>query len=918
LPADAAELIDRTRECAALDRLLDDVLDGASRVIVLRGDPGVGKSALLGHLSKGTATWAVARAVGVESEMELAYSGLHQLCGPMLDENLEHLPVPQRDAIEKVFGRIAGPPPDRFLVGLATLTLFAAVAERRPLACIVDDAQWLDQASALTIGFVARRLLAERVAIVCAARAGVGDSFLAELPSLTIEGLGDRDARALLMSSLTGPLDAEVRDRIVAESQGNPLALLELPREMTAAELAGGFGIPNAATLSGRLEESFVQRLEGLPPETRSLLLLAAAEPVGDPFVLRRATERLGIDVLAAAADTDGLLTLTPQVRFRHPLVRSAAYGAASPEELQAAHGALAEATDRRSDPDRRAWHLSIAVSGPDEDVALELERSADRAQARGGVAATAAFMQRAAALTSDPTRRAKRALGAAQASMQAGAFDVAAELLSFAEAGQLDPFQRARVDLLRAHIAFATSLGREAPPMLLAAARRLEPFDLELARETYLLAWAAAGFAGGPDDRSVLLEICRAVQELPRPEHPSPLDELLDGLALLMTDGPQAAIAPLERAADAVRAIPIEDVLRWGFLAYAASAAVWDVDGMYSITDRQAQFARTAGALAELPLFLNALCLTITWMGDFAGAASIIAEIHGVAATTGSTVDPSVELRLLALRGVEATASPAISAVIGQAAAGGGLATRYAYWAAAVLHNGLARYEEAMVEAGEATSDTVFPWPAMWALPELVEAASRIGDVERAREALDRFAMTTQPCGTDVAVGIEARCRALLSDGAVAEDLYREAVDRLGRTRVRPDLGRAHLLYGEWLRREGRRIDAREQLRLAYEMFDAIGMEAFAERARRELLGTGMKVHRRGDEARDKLTPQEDQIARLARDRLSNPEIGAMLFLSPRTVEWHLRKVYTKLGISSRKQLREALPETDTPTAIA
>jgi hypothetical protein len=434
LPAEAEELIGRGSECEALDQLIDDVLASTSRVIVLRGEAGVGKSALLRYLSKRVAGWHIASAVGVESEMELAHSGLHQLCAPMLG-HLERLPLPQRDALATVFGRSTGPPPDRFLVELAALTLFTKVAEQRPLVCIVDDMQWLDHASAQIIGFVARRLLAERVALVCAARTGVGDDLLPELPLLSIGGLGDSDARALLVDNLKAPLDAAVRDRIVAESHGNPLALLELPRGMTATELAGGFGLVGAAGLSGRLEQGFLRRLDGLSAETRAVLLVAAAEPVGDPIVLWRATERLGIEASTAATETEGLLSVAPQVRFRHPLVRSAAYRAASAQERQAAHLALAEATDRETDPDRRAWHLAMAAAGPDEDVAIELERSADRAQARGGVAAAAAFLQRAVALTMDPDRRGERALPAAQASLQAGAFDAALGLLATAEA---------------------------------------------------------------------------------------------------------------------------------------------------------------------------------------------------------------------------------------------------------------------------------------------------------------------------------------------------------------------------------------------------------------------------------------------------------------------------------------------------
>jgi DNA-binding CsgD family transcriptional regulator len=901
------KLLGRRAECEALDRLLTDALAGHSRATVLRGEAGVGKSALLGYVSDRVAGWHVARASGVESEMELAYAGLHQLCAPMLDR-LQRLPVPQRDALATVFGLRSRPPPDRFLVGLGTLTLFALIADEQPLVCIIEDAQWLDQASAQILGFVARRLLAERIAIVCAARTGIGDDVLAGLPELPIGGLGDSDARALLLDNVHGPLDAAVNDQIVTDSHGNPLALLELPRTWSATDLAGGFGLPASHPVVTRIEQSYAQRLRRLPSGTRLLVLAAAAEPLGDPAMLHRAAETLGLDMAAADPAVDaGLLEIGGRVEFAHPLVRSAAYRSAAADDRHRVHRALAEATDAQTDPDRRAWHLARATPGPDENVAAELERSAGRAQARGGVAAAAAFLQRATALTVDPTRRAERALAAAQVSLQAGAFDATLGLLATAEAGTLDEFQRARVDLLRAHVAFASGLGSDAPPLLLKAARRLEPFDLELARETHLVAWAAAGFAGSLAARDVLLEICRAVQALPPPPGaPSPLDLLLDGQALLITDGHAAAAPTLQQAAKAVTSIPLEEVLRWGWLAYSASAAAWDVHGMHAIAARQAQLARTAGALAELPLFLNGLCLTTTWMGDFAGAASLIAEAESVAAATGSHFDPSAALRLAALRGREAEASAAIE----QAAAGGhGLAASYAHWAAAVLYNGLARYEEAAPAARHATADTVFPWPSMWALPEFVEAAARAGDAELAREALGRLTKTTQPFDTDVALGLEARCRALLSDDGAADGLYREAIDRLSHTRVRPDLARAHLLYGEWLRRERRRRDARKQLRTAYDMLDAIGMEAFAERARRELLATGEKVRKRNVETREHLTPQEEQIARLARDGLSNPEIGARLFLSPRTVEWHLRKVFAKLGITSRIGLHTVLP---------
>jgi len=903
-----AELLGRRSECEALDRLVADALTGGGQVTVLRGEAGVGKSALLEYLSGRVAGWHVARAAGVESEMELAYAGLHQLCAPMLD-HLGRLPAPQRDALATVFGRHAGAPPDRFLVGLATLTLFAEVAEQQPLVCIVDDAQWLDHASAQILGFVARRLVAERIAVVCAARAGAGDDVLAGLPVLPVPPLGDSDARALLLANVPGPLDARVCDQIVMESHGNPLALLELPRTWNVAGLAGGFGLPSSHPVAGRIEQSYVRRLQLLPSDTRLLVLTAAAEPLGDRVLLDRAAGTLGIDIAAAGPAQDGgLLALGGRVKFAHPLVRSAAYRAATADDRHRVHRALADATLAETDPDRRAWHRARATPGPDEEVAAELERSASRAQARGGVAAAAAFLQRSAELTVDPARRAERTLAAAQASSQAGAFDAALALLATAEASPLDELQSARVDLVRGQLAFASGPASDALPLLLKSARRLEPIDPGLARETYLTAWGAASVAAGQAaGGGVLLEICRAVRALPpRPGAPRPLDLLLDGLALLTIDGHAAATPVLQRAATALAGIPVEDVVRWGWMATAASNAVWDNDGAHAISARQVQLIRDAGALAELPLYLSALGLASAWMGDFAGAASNIAEADSVAAATGSQFAPYTLLRLRALQGREAEAAAAIE----QAAAGGPSAALYAQWAAAVLYNGLARYEEAARSARQATSNTFEYWVSVWALPELVEAAMHVGDAGLARDALERLAETTRPAGTDFALGIEARSRALLSDGTGANGLYREAIERFSRTRLRPELARAHLLYGEWLRREGRRVDAREQLRTAHHLFDAIGMEAFAERARRELLATGEKARKRSGATNEELTPQEEQIARLAREGLSNPEIGAQLFVSARTVEWHLRNVFTKLGITSRKQLQTALPE--------
>jgi DNA-binding CsgD family transcriptional regulator len=906
-------LLGRAHECALLDTLIDDIRRGDSRSLVLLGEAGIGKTALLEYLVESASDVSVARAVGVESEMELAFASLHQLCAPLLDR-LERLPGPQREALGTVFGLTAGSSPGRFLVALAVLSLLSEAAERRPLLCVVDDAQWLDQTSALTLAFVARRLLAEPVGLVFAAREP-GEE-LRDLPSLKVRGLVNGDARALLNSSVQFALDGQVRDRILAETRGNPLALLELPRGETPTQLAGGFVVPEARDLSKRIEKSFTRRLQSLPEDTRRLLLVAAAEPVGDPLLLQRASERLGI-ALAAVDATDGLLSLEEHVTFHHPLARSAVYRAASLQERRAAHLALAQVTDQDLDPDRRAWHLAGATAGPDEDVARELELSAGRAQARGGLAAAAAFLQRAVALTGDPARRADRALAAAQASLGAGSFDQCRRLLAAAEAGPLDELGRARVDLLQAEIAFAQNRGRDAPLLLLQAARKLERLDVRVSRDTYLDAWTAGLFAGRlASAGGSLLDVSRAAAAAPKPaDPPLPCDLLLDGLALVFTDGRPTAAPVLTQAVAAFASteVSVEDMCRWGFLASRAANLVWDYDRCFKIGTRAVALARDLGALEVLAAADNATGQAAAFGGDFASAALLIAEVDAVKEATGTRIGPYAAIALAGIRGREAEASELIDRVTTEATTGGqGTAVQYAHWAKSVLLNGLGRYQEALAAAVQASEHTPELFIASWALPELIEAASRTENAELAKGALTRLGEHTKACETDWALGIHARSRALVTGAEAAEPLYREAIERLGRTRLRPDLARAHLLYGEWLRRQHRRVDARARLRVAYDLCITIGMEAFAERARGELIATGERVRKRTAETRDELTAQERQIARLARDGLSNPEIGARLFLSPRTVEWHLRKVFTKLGIHSRQELARTLPSAD------
>jgi DNA-binding CsgD family transcriptional regulator len=893
-----------------LDRLVDAVRAGESRVLVMRGDPGVGKTVLLDYLAGRARGCRVARAIGVQSEMELAFAGLHQLCAPMAD-HLDRIPEPQREALRIAFGLAAGPPPDRFFVGLAVLSLLSEVAGDRPLICLIDDEQWLDQASEQTLGFVARRLAADPVALVFAARDPGAE--LAGQPELVIDGLRDDHARALLDSALAGPLDARVRDLIIAETRGNPLALLELPRGLTPAELAGGFGLPAAAPLTSRIEDSFARQLGALPAQTRRLLQLAAADPSGDRSLLWRAAGRLGIGVQAGAPAVEaGLVEFSGRVRFRHPLARSAAYRSASLAERQQLHAALAQVTDPQNDPDRRAWHLAQATPGHDEDVAAELERSAGRAQARGGVAAAAAFLERAALLTGDPARRAGRALAAAQAKVHAGASGAARDLLAMAEGGPLSDLDQARMELVRARLASATSRDGEAPLLLLRAAQRLERIDISLARATYLDAVAAAMFAGRlASPGGSTMDVARAAAAAPPPPHrPRPPDLLLDGLAVLYTQGYAAALPPLRQAlAAAVAGTSADEEPHWLWLACVAASHVWDDERWELLSRRYITLVRQIGALAELPLALDRRARPLLFAGELTAAAALLDETRTVEEATGNPPWPYGALSLAAFRGNEAGAAALIESIMGDVTRRGeGYGITAAEWANAVLSNGLGRPGDAQAAAERATEYHGDMGFSKWALVELVEAAVHGGMTETAARAYRRLTAMTGLARTDWALGLAARSRALLSDGEEAESSYREAIDRLGGTRLRVELARAHLLYGEWLRREQRRTDARVQLRTAHEMLDAMGLAAFAERSRRELAATGETVRQRTVDAVPALTAQEAYIARLARDGRTNPEIGAQLFLSVRTVEWHLRKVFTKLSIGSRRELPAAL----------
>lgn len=904
------QLRGRIDERATLDGVLVDVRAQKSRVVVLRGEAGVGKTALLEHLASTASGFRIARAAGAESDMELAFAGVHQLCAPMLDR-LDDLPDPQRDALRTALGLSSGPPADRFLVGLAVLSLVSHVADDRPLLCIIDDAHWLDQASAQVLAFVARRLLAEAVAMVFALRDDHERTAFYGLPDLGIAGLNDEDARALLAQAVPGRLDERVRDRIIAETRGNPLALLELPRGWTAARMAGGFVLPDERPLTSRLEQSFARRVRALPPETQQLLVIASAEPTGDATLLWRAADRLEIGVDAAIpAEREELIEISTLVRFRHPLVRSSVYRSAATADRVAAHRALADVTDVVADPDRRAWHRASASTGPDEAVAAELETSATRAQARGGLAAAASMLQRAAELTPDPAQRVTRGIVAVRALLDAGAPEAANVLITRAEGGPVTAIQNAQLQRARAQSVFALNRGSDATPLLLQAATDLLPHDPELARETCLEAFASAMFAGDVANDDALRKVSRSMPVALEPIRPN--DLLLDGLVKRTVDGFAVGASPLR---DAVSAYRLDDggdvtVNRWLWLACRIAADLFDHDTWDVLTSRAVRLARDAGALSVLPLAASYRAGVHMHAGEYALASNLMDESESISTSTGSAPLIATMPMLFAYRGDESDAIRWIQAAERDATTRGqGMALSMIGCAHAVLLNGLGRYDEALRAAERACARDELSLFAL-ALVELVEAGVRCGRPDDAAEGLRRLTERTRASGTDWALGLEARSRALLADDPAAH--YEEAVERLGRTRLAPHRARAQLVFGEWLRRENRRTEAREQLRAAYDTFAHIGAQAFAERARRELAATGETVRSRSVDTVHHLTAREDQIARLAASGRTNPEIGSELFISARTVEYHLAKVFTKLGIASRRELQQALPAFD------
>jgi DNA-binding CsgD family transcriptional regulator len=910
-----APLFGRHSECVTFDGVIADARAGRSQVLVLRGEAGIGKTALLDYLETNAAGCRIARSAGAEAEMELAYAGLHQICSPFLDR-LDRLPEPQRIALSTAFGLIGGDAPDRFMVGLAVLDLLADRAEERPLVCLIDDAQWLDRVSAQTVAFVARRLVAERIVLVVTIREPSDEHDFVGLPELTVGGLSEVDAGRLLDSVVKGPMDPRVRRRIIAETRGNPLALLELPRAWTTAELADGFEQSDVVPLASRIEEGFVRRLSMLPEDTQRLLVAASAEPLGDATLLWRAAAVLGLGPNAGdAAQAAGLIQFDARVRFRHPLVRAAAYRSASTEVRQEVHQALAEATDADVDPDRRAWHRAHATQLPDEQIAAELERSAARAQSRGGLLAAAALLERSARLTPDPARRADRELAAAWRKRGGGALDAALALLAAIEAGPVDELRSAKMKHLRGQIALDQRRAIDAVRLLVDAAQHLEPLDGDLARETYLEALGAAIFSSTTDDvASAVAAAARAAA--PVQGDPRITDLTLDALVTRLVDGHAAAVPSLARVLTKVQSIDhrVDDMARLlglvgnPFTGYVATE-LWDFEAGRTVAELQVQRARDAGALIQLQFAANELAVNEMLAGRLTDAAALVQEDRMVSDITGNPPVGYAALLLAALRGTDAAAGLITAARDQILALGEGRIANFAGYATALLYNGLGRHDLALLAARDVFDRDVVAGYQMMVVSELGEAASRTRDTDLVVAALQRMSERARATPTDWALGIEARLRALLG-GDDADASHRESMQHLDRAGLRLELARGHLLYGEWLRRAGQRVKAREQLRTAHDMLLAMGAAAFAARARRELVVLGEKGVQRSAETTEELTVQEFHIARFARDGLSNAEIGARLFVSPRTVEWHLGKVFVKLGISSRRQLRNAVLE--------
>ena len=912
-------LLDRRTERAEIDRVLDAVRSGFSGTLVLRGGPGVGKSTLLQYAVAEAPDLRVSGIAGVESEISMEFGGLHQLLVPFLPQ-LGDLPPPQRGALRVAFGQEAGPPPERFLVGLATLTLLSRAAEEQPLLCIVDDAHWLDPESAQVLGFVARRLYADRVGLIAGVGEPAAQQVFEQLPTITVDGLPDAEARELLSSVAGGALNAQAVDRILADTRNNPLALVELGTQYTADQLSGRAVLPEPLPLGQRLQAHFLRQVRSLPPDAQAFALLAAADPGGDRARLWRAAAQAGIDPDAASAETAGAGVLEfpgSSVRFRYPLLRSAVYHGASAVDRRQAHRALAE----EGHSELRVWHLAAAAVVPDEKLAAELQHTAERAGTRGGYAARAALLRRSADLTPDDARRAEREVAVAEARLMAGDPTGAQDTLGGALPRLTGTTARGRAQRLEGAIRFDQGNAAEAARILASAARAVADDD-RMARDTMLMAMQAAIWAGPAQTR----EIARAARAFPPVSFASAsvADLLLEGYSARFTLGYQASVEPLRAAVTALLADDLDPAvgLRWFALGTAAAGSLWDDQATFDLSDRWEKMARAAGAFTTLPVALVFHAVSESMAGHFREADTrwaLMLEVLTMSSGPGVLgVNSRSSGLLLAYRGhlTEARAT-GLAQVRESAARGQGGPADIGRYIVAMADLFGGDYAAAMSYAQTVIEDDP-AYTAEMALPELIQAAVRAGDYEAAATACKTLSERALAAGTPWALGLRARCEALLAEGADAEGCYLESISQLKRSRMAVDLARAHLLYGQWLRRAKRRRDARHELRTAHDMFAAMGADRLAEWAAAELRATGERARVRTPETAVDLTPQETRVADLAAAGASDSEIAAQLFISPSTVDYHLRKVFRKLHVTSRTQLAGRLrsgPAADAPS---